>query len=119
MARACLLSLLLERTRAGEGEFALFGYGFFAAAQISHSHGPGMESLGPGNLPRPVGQSADSSGDGKSRQCKASIKGAMRAPDVKDFFHLSLSLRWVDNGGGFPVHAADRRGYVRCRSDSW
>src|SRR5262245_60604832 len=101
MARACLLSLLLERTRAGEGEFALFGYGFFAAAQISHCRRPGMESLGPGNLPRAVGQSADSSGYGKSWQRKASVESAVRAADVKGCVYLSLFLCLFSGGSIF------------------
>src|SRR5215510_7878897 len=119
MARARLLSLLLERARAGEGEFALFGHGFFAATQISHCHGSGMESLGSGNLPRPVGQSADSRSYRKSWQRKASIESALRAAHVKDLFYLSLSLYRVDDGCSFPVDAADRRGGVAHGFDSW
>src|SRR4029453_15046249 len=119
MARARLLSLLLERGRTGEGEFALFDHGFFTAAQISHCRGPGMESLGSRNLPRSVGQSADPSGYGKSWQRKASVESALRAPDVKNLFYLSLSLCRVDDGCSLPVDAADRRSGFGHRSDSW
>src|SRR5262245_66612868 len=103
----------------GEGEFALFGDGFFTAAQISHCRGPGMESLGSGDLSRPVGQSADPRGYRKSWQRKAFVEGALRAAHVKDLFYLSLSLCRVDDGCSFPVDAADRRGGVAHGFDSW
>src|SRR5882724_879989 len=119
MARARLLSLLLERGRTGEGEFALFGHGFFTAGEVSHCRGPGMESLGSRNLPRSVGQSADPSGYGKSRQRQASVESALRAPDVKDLFYLSLPLCRVDDGCRLPVDARDRRSGVGNGSDSW
>ena len=92
MARARLLSVLLERKRTGKGKPAALGHGFSSAAQIPHCHGPRMEPLGPGNLPGSVGQSTTQSGYRKSRRSKATVPGPMRLAHVEDFGHLSLSL---------------------------
>src|SRR5215510_15149742 len=122
MARTRLLSLLLERGRAGEREFALLGHGFSTAPQISHCDGPRMESLGSGNLPRSVGQSADPSGYGKSWQWQTSAEGAVRAADVEGFLYLSFFLCRFAGHCSLSIDAADRgsgvnHGFDACGRD--
>ena len=68
-----------------------------------------MERLGSGNLPGTVGQSSNSSGNGKSRRGKAPVESALRTPDVQDFGNLSLALSYVIERCGFFLDAG------RCR----
>src|SRR5581483_1631564 len=71
LARARLLSFLLERAGTGKRNPAPRRDGISFAAQVPDRHGPGLERLGSGNLPGAVGQGAAQNRHGKPHRPEA------------------------------------------------
>ncbi len=109
VARARLLSVVLERGGTGKREPARLRNGLSCAAKISHRHGSRMEPMGFGNLPGTLGKSSSEDSDGKSWRLKATFTCALRPADVQGFAHVPFPLCGIDNDRRFSRDAADCR----------
>ena len=59
-----------------------------------------MERLGPGNLPRTVGQGTNKDGDGNSLGTKKTPASSLRLENVEDLSRVSLLLYFRGGAGG-------------------